>query len=241
MPKEQDAPASSAESTEDIRTRLIDAAERLVALHTDEGTSSRAIIAAAGQRHNSAITYHFGDRRGLLDAVWARRSATVHRRRVELVAGWTGREPELRELVDAWIRPFAEFVGSGRPSYWARFNEDELRHYPLVVLPRLRPRLAGRPQEEWMLVLVGLFEQIERRMCAEPEGPIRISSAIRMVIGAFAAWEREAEAGRQTIGADQLGDVMVECVVGLLERCCTGAGRGGSEDRAVDVRISAPA
>jgi AcrR family transcriptional regulator len=226
MARERDASFSTDESTEDVRERLIEAAERLVALHTDEGTSSRAIIAAAGQRHNSAITYHFGDRRGLLDAVWARRSAEVNRRRLEIVAGWSGREPELRELVVAWVHPFAEYVGSRRPSYWARFNEDELRHYPLIAVPQLRPRLSGRPQEEWLLVLVSLFEQIQQRICAGQEGPIRISTAIRMVIGAFAAWERDAEAGRQTISADGLADVMVECVLGLLERCCLATGEG---------------
>ena len=84
----------------------------------------------------------------------------------------------------------------------------------------MRPNLAGRPQEEWLLGLIDLFEQIERRICATTEGSIRISSAIRMVISAFAAWERDAEAGRQTISADDLGVVMVECVLGLLERCC---------------------
>ena len=120
-------PCGPRESSDAVRDRLIDAAERLVALHTDEGTSSRAIIAAAGQRHNSAITYHFGDRRGLLDAVWERRSAVVNRRRLELTTTWSGREPELRELVEASVQPFAEFIGARRPSYWARFIEDELR------------------------------------------------------------------------------------------------------------------
>ncbi len=230
MARDRDGEFPAVESREDVRDRLINAAERLVALHTDEGTSSRAIIAAAGQRHNSAITYHFGDRRGLLDAVWARRSAVVNRRRLELVAGWSGREPELRELVEAWVLPFAEFIGSRRPSYWARFNEDELRHYPLVAVPQLRPRLSGRQQEEWLLALVSVFEQIQQRICEGEEGPIRISTAIRMVIGAFAAWERDAEAGRATISADALADVMVDCVLGLLERCCPGA----------DGEVSAP-
>jgi hypothetical protein len=41
-----------------------------------------------------------------------------------------------------------------------------------------------------------------------------------MVISAFAAWERDAEAGRKTISAEDLGSVMVESVLGLLERCC---------------------
>ncbi|HEY5845900.1 MAG TPA: hypothetical protein VIT42_03810, partial [Microlunatus sp.] len=71
-----------------------------------------------------------------------------------------------------------------------------------------------------MLALIELFEQIERRICTTAEGSIRISTAIRMVISAFAAWERDAEADRQMITAEDLGVVMVECVLGLLERCC---------------------
>ena len=220
MPSERGLGSGPRAPSDAVQDRLIDAAERLVALHTDEGTSSRAIIAAAGQRHNSAITYHFGDRRGLLDAVWERRSAVVHRRRLEVIATWSDHDPELRELVEAWVRPFAEFVGAHRPSYWARFNEDELRRYPLAMVPTLRPHLSGRPQEASLLVLVGLFEQIEQRICSGPEGAIRISAAIRMVISAFAAWERDAEAERTTISAEDLGSVMVESVLGLLEHCC---------------------
>src|SRR6478735_771485 len=167
MPSEGGLGSDPRAPSDVVQDRLIDAAERLVALHTDEGTSSRAIIAAAGQRHNSAITYHFGDRRGLLDAVWERRSAVVNRRRLELIATWSDREPELRQLV-----------------------------------------------------LLDLLEQIEQRICDGSEGSIRTSTAVRMVISAFAAWERDAEADRQTISADDLGVVMVECVLGLLERCC---------------------
>ena len=31
-----------------------------------------------------------------------------------------------------------------------------------AVVSSLRPTLSGRPQERWLLVLIGLFEQIER-------------------------------------------------------------------------------
>ena len=72
------------------------------------------------------------------------------------------------------------------------------------------------------LILIQLLEQIERRICAGSEGSIRISTAVRTVISAFAAWERDVEADRQTISADDLGVVMVDCVLGLLERCCPG-------------------
>ena len=237
MPSERGLGSGPRAPSDAVQDRLIDAAERLVALHTDEGTSSRAIIAAAGQRHNSAITYHFGDRRGLLDAVWERRSAVVNRRRLELVATWSGREPELRELVEAWVRPFAEFIGARRPSYWARFNEDELRRYPLAMVPQLCDRiLPVDRRRSGCSMLIELFEQIEQRICASPEGSIRISSAIRMVISAFAAWERDAEAGRQTISADDLGVVMVECVLGLLDAAAPTSRRRRSAHEGDDRR-----
>ncbi len=45
-----------------------------MALRGEHGASSRAIITEADQRHNSAITYRYGNRRALFDTVWDRTS-----------------------------------------------------------------------------------------------------------------------------------------------------------------------
>lgn len=58
----------------DGRTRLIDAAERLFADQGLDEPSARAIAAAAGHRNTAAVWYHFGDRDGLVHAVIRRRA-----------------------------------------------------------------------------------------------------------------------------------------------------------------------
>ena len=87
----------------------MDAAEKLVALKGEAGAANRAIISEAGQRHNSAITYHFGTRRALLDAVWQVRSAAVDRYRRPMVEELAA--PGLEELVRAYVQE--QFVARG--------------------------------------------------------------------------------------------------------------------------------
>ena len=67
------------------RLALLDAAEKLVALKGIHGTSARELTKAAGQRNNSAITYHFGSWHGLLDAVWTRHAPRINIERATLV------------------------------------------------------------------------------------------------------------------------------------------------------------
>ena len=62
----------------DTRTGLLLAAERLFALQGVAATTIRQINAAAGQRNQSAIHYHFGSRDGILDAImddWSQSNA----------------------------------------------------------------------------------------------------------------------------------------------------------------------
>jgi TetR/AcrR family transcriptional regulator, regulator of cefoperazone and chloramphenicol sensitivity len=75
---QQAANPPEAEGLEDQRKRpvrelLLDAAERLFGRHGIEGVSLREVGAAAGQRNNSAVQYHFGDKQGLVDALIADR------------------------------------------------------------------------------------------------------------------------------------------------------------------------
>ena len=55
--------------SEDTRRRLLEAAGELFACHGTEAVTVRDITARAGTMPN-AVSYHFGGKEGLIDAVW---------------------------------------------------------------------------------------------------------------------------------------------------------------------------
>lgn len=107
---------------EAARTALITAAEQLFAERGIETVSLRDISAAAGQRNNSAAQYHFGDRAGLVAAVYSNRMAIVNERRHarldELDAAL--QTDDLRLLLAATIEPLIEVVDESN-GWYARF------------------------------------------------------------------------------------------------------------------------
>lgn len=195
----------------------MDAAERLVALLGEEGASSRAITLGAGQRHNSAIAYHFTSRRGLFDAVWTRGSGAVNVWRHELLAEY-GAEPTLEQLVHVYIAPLAAHVEGRSPSYWARFNEESLRRYPFLVAPHLRVTVEAKGGEGVLLTLADLFERMTRLTCGgEALGAVRVSSVVRMVVSSLAAWERDHDRRAEVVTATRLGRELEVGALAVLE------------------------
>jgi len=194
----------------------MDSAERLVAERGAEAASSRAIIMAAGQRHNSAITYHFGSRKKLFDAVWIRGSGVVNRRRQEMLG--TDQTWTLAELVDIYLSPLADYIGSRSPSYWARLNEEALRSYPVQVASHMRQLLDEYPREQPMDTLHAIFDRMQWMIAdaTEPDAATRVSIAVRATISTFAAWEREEQAHQATTTAAALGHDLRKVVLAIL-------------------------
>lgn len=104
----------------DAVTEMIDAAERLAAQRGLAALTVQAVQQEAGQRNKSAVSYHFGDRQGLVTALVAARMAPAEQRRTEMLLD-LGDTPTSRQLVEALVLPLVESVLSRRPSYWARF------------------------------------------------------------------------------------------------------------------------
>lgn len=208
-----------AERVHNSREQMLDAAERLVALHGLDGASSRAITLAAGQRHNSAINYHFGDRQGLMNAVWTRGSAAVDAGRQALISRLDSAAPTLSELVDIYIDPLAGYLDSRTPSYWARFNEETLKGYPLIIPAALRTNLHGVATQHPLVRLLDVFEAMQELIShADQAAPaLRVSALIRCVISTFAAWEREAEAHPPSISAEAVGQHLRMTGLAFLE------------------------
>ncbi|MFD0687494.1 TetR/AcrR family transcriptional regulator [Actinomadura fibrosa] len=101
----------------DTRERLLDAAERLYAERGIDGVSLREIVQAAGARNATAVQYHFGDRGGVIRAIFARHLPDVDARRHALLDAYEagGGAPDggapggrdVRVLAAALVRPMA--------------------------------------------------------------------------------------------------------------------------------------
>lgn len=129
---------------ESPRTRLIRAAERVLA---EQGLDAplREVAAAAGQRNNSAVQYHFGSRDGLVEAVLRHRLEPMERRRAELLADLTVDQPNpsAAGLVDVMVRPMFTTPYADGATHYARFLE-QARLHPLFSAHG-RPTESGAP------------------------------------------------------------------------------------------------
>src|SRR5215218_3598251 len=108
-----------ARSSEPARAALIEHAERLFAERGIEAVSLRDVSASAGQRNHSAAQYHFGDRSGLVAAVYEARMGVVNERRHRLLEAIDaeGRGDDLASIVEAIVVPLVEAVAAANGWY----------------------------------------------------------------------------------------------------------------------------
>jgi AcrR family transcriptional regulator len=97
------------------KTRILDAAERLFARDGFAATSLRAITADANV-NLAAVNYHFQSKDALVQAVIGRRLGPVNAQRLALLDGYEaeagGAPLPLEKILDAFLRPIVELVGS---------------------------------------------------------------------------------------------------------------------------------
>lgn len=142
----------------------LDVAEDLWGRRGMEGASLREIAAAAGQRNNSAVRYHFRDKAGLVDALLADRMTRVEAIRANAsprespnMARSTGsldhESPEV--LLRLMWQPMLDLASPGSPHSFVRFMLAFLidltgHSHPLVArlqaAPRVRRYFACSPR-----------------------------------------------------------------------------------------------
>ena len=89
------------------RQRILDAAQRLFSEHGSNGVSLRTITAEAGA-NSAAANYHFGSKKGLLEAVFARHATGIAQEREAQLRDCRaepGRPPLLEQIVRAFLEP----------------------------------------------------------------------------------------------------------------------------------------
>ena len=166
------------------RLRLLAAAERLFATRGLE-VPNREIVATAEQHNQSAITYHFASRAGLIDAVCERHETPIAQHRQQLMARLPGPEDRTtRQLVEAHIQPLAAEILRCAPSYWARLSEM------LLVDEPLRFGHGSASQTELLELMVAHLSHLP-----ESEAADRVALTARFLNSGLARWEHDSEAG----------------------------------------------
>lgn len=100
------------ERREEATNTIMDAAERLFALHGRDGVTLKAIAAAAGV-DTALIHYYFGDKDGVFRKVFARRSVEVNAARVAAMDAYearVGANKTIEGVLDVFLRPIYETV-----------------------------------------------------------------------------------------------------------------------------------
>ena len=180
----------------ETRDRLLDEAELLFAVQGIQGTATREIVAAAGQRNPSAISYHFGSRQNLLLEVLARRGGPVddERGRRRDQAGLT---PAVRDLVACLVVPYAELLGTGggrayvrivaqlrgRFAAWRVESDASTTKHLARILDELESQVQGAPavRRERIVGMVVLLTGV----IAERAGRLEDDSGVELDHAAF--------------------------------------------------------
>lgn len=138
----------------DTAAKLLDAAERLFAQQSYEGTSIREITSAAGVRLALAH-YHFGSKQDLFRAVLARRADIVNASRLSLLDHFRslrGTKPLLVEqIVRSYISPYV---------YWCKTGGAGWRDYAI-----LGARILS--SDAWISLLSELFDDLAQTFLSE--------------------------------------------------------------------------
>ncbi|MFV0643712.1 MAG: TetR/AcrR family transcriptional regulator [Sphingomonadaceae bacterium] len=160
----------TAASPESTPGAIIDAAERLFGLHGIEGVSLRQISLSANAANNSAIRYHFGDRRDLVQAIWEHRLPLLEEIRTEMIedASAKGLLGDPHELIRLFVEPCLRIRDSEGYHRYASFMRHalrwretlEIRNRTLEFTPASRKVLdlfkASHPDVPWDLTIVRL-------------------------------------------------------------------------------------
>lgn len=124
-----EAPGKTAATRRQASTEaLLRAAEQLFGRLGIDGVSLREIAAAAGHRNINAVQYHFGDKAGLVRAIYARNIPKLDKRRGELLAELRARGAleSLPDLVRAFLQPLVELVDADGFHTYAAFHSQAL-------------------------------------------------------------------------------------------------------------------
>jgi len=192
------------------RAALVANAERLFAERGIEGVSLRDVSAAAGQRNHSAAQYHFGDREGLVAAVYGARMRLVDNRRHAFIEQLRedGLHTDVRSLVAAIVVPLVEIVAETN-GWYARFLARSRWEPGAWRVMRGVPAAAS-----FAFAMRGLNAALTD--LTPPVRRHRLDQLMTLVVGTIAGWEGAADRGESRLSPAALETELITTGVAVL-------------------------
>lgn len=189
------------------KEELILAAERLIADHGLDGVSLRQIGAAAGNRNNSAVLYHFGSKGDLVRAVFGHRLPRLRQRRALLIA--EHRPSDLRGWLECQVRAVLEQSELDDSRYMG-FVASLMQHGDVEAFG-YQPEEHVDSQVEFDANVRAHLSHLDEPMCSR-----RFGQAMMLIVGTAADRERARARGQAVLPFSVEMANLLDGVVGLL-------------------------
>ena len=176
------------------------------------------IVRAAGQRNASALTYHFGSREGVLDAILAEHGNPIDAHRGEMLS-MVHHDPDapadIRPLVSALVRPMTAVLADSRGRRYVRI---------VAQLSDRFPTWQDVPEGVDQTHLTDALVRLEAR-AAGPDASIRTArlvAMIRLMTSSLAARAVVLDSGTtQTLDDRAYEGDLIDVLVGVLTATST--------------------
>jgi AcrR family transcriptional regulator len=191
------------------RDALLEQGALLLAREGVDRVTARQLHDAIGARNESALHYHFGGKKGLVQEIVRTHLAAVEARRAQLVAAIAadGRTTDLRALVHALAAPMAADLGN--PLGRAHLRIVAQRSHPALAYQspfRVVEAPAGQAVARWLReALDGLLDTVR----AERFASLRVQLVSLFAARARLLDDEPAEHTRNELFVNNLIDMLV--------------------------------
>ena len=191
------------------------AAEKLIAEKGIENVTIRQIVAAAGQKNESALQYHFKSLPGLIEALRNERDAQVQARRASMLADMLAADPapSLRQLCEIMVRPMFDLAGR-KPEFrrYVQAFSHEIIFAETSALATVGSRGGGNESGQQP----GALLRARMPLLDEAGYRRRMEAALRLAAASMSHQARQKNAFRG-LPAELFFHSLIDALVGLLE------------------------
>ena len=210
--------------------QLVEAAERLFATHGIEGASLRQIAAEAGSLNHSAVTYHFGTKDGLVQAIFEHRlPQIIHERRLLRTRS---RADDLRSRLEAQFLPIL-MLADAPDNRYATFVEQLQRRHPRGEFFSSLPSELQQSNDEFQDDLDRSLADVDRRVRR-----VRIADAQSVNLHAAVDRETALASGQPVLPFDVFVTCLLDGIAGYLQAPASPAAVQGLADMRRDRGIT---